>query len=284
MKQEQVFGAISYEYALGCLQASARPPLSKDQWNRFQGADFSQAMQLLRELGYPSGEDYLMVLEQDWEKTADFIREISPQPELTQLLFFEEDASNLKLYRKAVLAGRSMDGLLLRRGSMDLRLLQVCAEINEYSPLGEELENALAPLQDTEDPCRISCVIDNAFFARAKAKARQGRSASLAQLLEQYGRGRNSLTAWRLNQLGLDRKDYAWAFLPTEEPAQPFDETLSPKELSEQVNAAMDGALEQAGWGDPMGVIAGYFFQKKLESKALGQMLCEKKIEGGKAK
>ena len=53
--------------------------------------------------------------------------------------------------------------------------------------------------------------------------------------------------------------------------------------LFQEVNAALEAALEQAGWGDPMGVLAGYFLQKKLDRKALGLLLCEKKTAGGKA-
>ena len=283
MKQEQVFGGISYEYAIGCIQASSRPPLSKEQWNRLQSADFSQALGLLRELGYPSTSNFLEALELDWQKTASFVREISPQPELLHGLFFEEDALNLKLYRKAALAGISAKELPVQRGSMEPELLQVCAENNDYSLLGGELEQALLPLQDTTDPCQISCVIDNAFFAWAKSEAKQARSSSLAQLLEQYARGRNRLTAWRLNRMELSQKDYFFAFLPTQEPLEESVANLSQAEILEQVNAAMKAALEEAGWGDPMGVIAGYFFQKKLDNKALGILLCEKKTAGGKA-
>lgn len=283
MKQEQVFGGISYEYAIGCVQASARPPLSKEQWNRFASADFSQALGLLRQLGYPAGPDFLQALEEDFQKTADFLREISPQPELIQLLFFEEDALNLKLYRKAALAGMDVDTLPVQPGSLEPALLRVCGENNDYSLLGEELEQALAPLQETEDPCQVSCIIDNAFFARAKAKARQGRSPSLEELLEQYGRGKNRLTVWRLERLGLSVSEYPFAFLPTEEPPQEIPPELSGEELLGQVNAALEAALEQAGWGDPMGVLAGYFLQKKLDRKALGLLLCEKKTAGGKA-
>lgn len=281
MKQEQVFGGISYEYAIGCIQASSRPPLSKEQWNRFQSGSFSQGLGLLGELGCPVRDNFLEALEEDWQNTAAFVREISPQPELTQLLFFEEDALNLKLCRKAVLGGLSRTELPVQPGSLEPQLLWVCAENNDYSLLGEELEQALAPLQDTTDPCRVSCVIDNAFFARAKSLAKQGRSPSLVQLLEQYGQGKNRLTAWRLDRLGIT--DRSFAFLPTEEPAQELPAGISQQELLEQVHQAVNAALEEAGWGDPMGVIAGYFFQKKLEYRALGRLLCEKKTAGGKA-
>ena len=281
MKQEQVFGGISYEYAIGCIQASSRPPLSKEQWNRFQSGSFSQGLGLLGELGCPVRDNFLEALEEDWQNTAAFVREISPQPELTQLLFFEEDALNLKLCRKAVLGGLSRTELPVQPGSLEPELLWVCAENNDYSLLGEELEQALAPLQDTTDPCRVSCVIDNAFFARAKSLAKQGRSPSLVQLLEQYGQGKNRLTAWRLDRLGIT--DRSFAFLPTEEPAQELPAGISQQELLEQVHQAVNAALEEAGWGDPMGVIAGYFFQKKLEYRALGRLLCEKKTAGGKA-
>ena len=111
--------------------------------------------------------------------------------------------------------------------------------------------------------------------------AKQGRSPSLVQLLEQYGQGKNRLTAWRLDRLGIT--DRSFAFLRTEEPAQELPAGISQQELLEQVHQAVNAALEEAGWGDPMGVIAGYFFQKKLEYRALGRLLCEKKTAGGKA-
>ena len=88
-------------------------------------------------------------------------------------------------------------------------------------------------------------------------------------------------TNWRLHRLGI--ADRSFAFLPTEEPAQELPAGISQQELLEQVHQAVNAALEEAGWGDPMGVIAGYFFQKKLEYRALGRLLCEKKTAGGKA-
>ena len=72
-------------------------------------------------------------------------------------------------------------------------------------------------------------------------------------------------------------------FTEEEEPAQELPVGISQQELLEQVHQAVNAALEEAGWGDPMGVIAGYFFQKKLEYRALGRLLCEKKTAGGKA-
>ena len=150
MKQEQVFGGISYEYAIGCIQASSRPPLSQEQWNRFQSGSFSQGLGLLRELGCPVRDNFLDALEEDWQ-----------------------------------------------------------------------------------------------------------------------------------NRLGI--ADRSFAFLPTEEPAQELPAGISQQELLEQVHQAVNAALEEAGWGDPMGVIAGYFFQKKLEYRTLGRLLCETKTAGGKA-
>ena len=44
-----------------------------------------------------------------------------------------------------------MDTLPVQPGSLEPALLRVCGENNDYSLLGEELEQALAPLQETED-------------------------------------------------------------------------------------------------------------------------------------
>lgn len=280
MKQEPVFGAVSWEYALGCIQASSRPPLSREQWARLEAADFPQAVGLLRELGYSVGEDFLKSLEEDFRQTAAFVREISPCPSLEQLLFFEEDACNLKLYRKAAVAGMDFSSLLAAQGSMDPQLLAVCAEVNDYSLLGEELEQALSPLGETQDPCRISCVIDNAFFCRAKALARQINSFGLADLLERYGEIQNRLTAWRISRLGWEQKEHPFVFLSAPQPAEEEKE-LSRQEILEQADARWRQALEEASWTDSPGAFAGYFFEKKLEWKRLGRMLSEKKTGGG---
>ena len=105
-----------------------------------------------------------------------------------------------------------------------------------------------------------------AYFAELKGLSRTGAV--------------RAVDSW-LDRLGMT--DRSFAFLPTEEPAQELPAGISQQELLEQVHQAVNAALEEADWGDRMGVIAGYFFQKKLEYRALGRLLCEKKTAGGKA-
>lgn len=281
MSEYNAFGKKSYEFAIGRIRATNHPVLAGEQWSRLREADLTGAVKLLEEYGYPHveyGGSVRDSIDKEMERAVSFIRELAPDEELTNLLFFEEDALNLKLFLKAKLVGKSMEKLPTVEGSFQPELLRICAETEDFSMLGPVLEAELKGVEDMTDPFRISCAVDNAFFSYAVKGAEKKRCSALKKLLTEYGAGRNRLIAMRLRRLGTEPKDYI--FLPVSfSSAGAKDENRSEDEILQDVNKRLDDVLTEMGHDYGMGAIAQYYFQKKNEAAALRLLIARKSQE-----
>ena len=281
MTEYNVYGKKSYEYAIGRISGTTHRVLRAEEMARLREADGETAQKLLTDYGYPAvtgGKTVYDVIEDEKNTVSAFVREIAPDEELTQLLFFEEDALNLKILLKSEKIGKEADLDALCEGGFQKELLRICVKADDYSMLGETLETALAGIGNEENPCRISCLVDNAVFSYALCTAQKKNCRPLAELFTVYGEGKNRLTALRLQKLGKDLDDYAFAFLPV---ARPNETELrkTESEILEETEKALDNVLTDLGYGDGIGVIAQYYFRKKAEAGALRLLFAEKRAE-----
>lgn len=275
----------SYEYAIGCFKATSRQPLNAEQWQRLRAADRTGAEKLIAEFGFPpvsEGVTAVDSIEKDMASTVAFIRENAPDPELVDLLFFEQDALNLKILIKSARMGKNAPALELAEGGTDPEILKVCASTGDFSLLGKDLESSLAHVSEITDPGELSCVIDSAFFTHSVNTARRRMSFTFARLLEEYGKGRNRLTSLRLRRLGKDPADHPYAFFP-EKPGQEQinDAGKTEDDIVREVKKAFDNVIGELGFDEGMGFIARYYFLKKNDAAALRLMFAEKSIDGG---
>ena len=74
-----IYGKKSYEFAVGRIKAGERL-LSAEQWSRLRAAPRADAEKLIAEYGYSSDSDV------ELNRTVDFLKEISPDADLTELL------------------------------------------------------------------------------------------------------------------------------------------------------------------------------------------------------
>ena len=131
----------SYEYAIGCFKATSRQPLSAEQWQRLKSANRTGAEKLLAEFGFPAVNEECSAadsIEKDMAATVAFIRENAPDGELVDLLFFEQDALNLKILVKSARMGQKEPPFELAEGGTDREILKVCAQTEDFSLLGKE--------------------------------------------------------------------------------------------------------------------------------------------------
>ncbi len=275
----------SYEYAIGCFKATSRQPLSPEQWQRLKSADRSGAEKLLAEFGFPAVTDECSAvdsIEKDMAATVAFIRENAPDGELVDLLFFEQDALNLKILIKAARMGKAEPDFDLAEGGTDPELLKVCAQTGDFSLLGKDLETSLSGLENITDPGELSCVIDTAFLMHSVNAARRKLSFTFARLLEEYGAGRNRLTALRLKRLGKDPADFPYAFFPENKKSEKVNDAGKAEEdIVREVSKAFDNVIGELGFDEGMGFIARYYFLKKNDAAALRLMFAEKSLGGG---
>ncbi|MBS5843965.1 MAG: V-type ATPase subunit [Clostridiales bacterium] len=279
-KAVDIYGRKSYEFAVGRINANAHRPFSAEQWNRLQEADLWSAEKIVVEYGYPSireGETIFDSIEAGLKRTIEFIRDIAPDAELVNLLFFEEDAVNLKLFLKARLLGTEPASLPVCVGGINSELLRICVYTEDFSLLGETAQAILSDICTETDPRKISCLADNAMFCRALALAEKKHCVPLVHLMTEYGVGRNRRTALRLAALGADPQKYTDAFFPLEwESFRAADHEKTKADVLKDINKRLAAVTEEIGYDSGMGAIAQYYFMKKNEAAALRMLFTEK--------
>lgn len=281
MTEYNVYGKKSYAYALGRISGTSHRVLRAEEMARLREADSETAQKLLADYGYPAvqaGKTVYDAIEDEKNAVSAFVREIAPDEELTQLLFFEEDALNLKILLKSEKLGKEADLDALCEGGFQKELLRICVKAEDYSMLGETLETALAGIENEENPCRISCLVDNAVFSYVLLTAQKKNCRPLAELFTVYGAGKNRLTALRLQKLGKNPEEFDFAFLPVKKP-EVTDSKKSEADILAETEKALDNVLTDLGYGDGIGVIAQYYFRKKTEAQALRLLFAEKRAE-----
>lgn len=281
------FGSTSYEYAVGRIQATSHTVLTAEQWNRLQDGEEQEALKLLEEYGYPAaeGRSPQEVIGEELGRVASFVREISPDPAMTDLLFFEEDALNLKLYLKARLSGKNPDPLVSSLGSWPPDVMRICVEAEDFSLLGEDIAQDLQGIFEETDPGRVSCRVDAALYAHTLREAEKRRCRPLTDWLKRYGEGKNRITRARLEGLHRNPQDYPAAFLPLSFPdgadasasARP-EGSLTREELLAQEEERLQGAVKELRYDEGIGVIAVYYLSKKNEAAALRLLFARKKL------
>lgn len=281
MTEYNVYGKKSYAYALGRISGTTHRVLKAEEFARLREADTETAQKLLADYGYPtvpSDKTVYDVIEDEKNTVSAFVREIAPDEELTQLLFFEEDALNLKILLKSEKIGKEVDLDALCEGGFQKELLRICVKADDYSMLGETLETALSGIADEENPCRISCLVDNAVFSYALTTARKKNCRPLETLFTVYGESKNRLTALRLKKLQKDLDAYAFAFLPVKKPTD-AELRQSEEEILAETAKALDNVLTELGYSDGIGAVAQYYFRKKTEVQALRLLFAQKRAE-----
>lgn len=284
MNGEVDYGKRSYEYAIGAYKATSRQPLTDEQWLRLKNSDTTNAYRLLVEYGYPAvNGDFTVVdsIEKNMSDTVEFIRSNAPDNSLTDLLFFEEDALNLKMLIKAKRLGMDVSSVNLLNGSVSREILEICAKTEDFSLLGEEIEKMLASVPEITSPSELSCVIDSAMFAHSVKTAKKKLERAFADLLIEYGKSRNRLTALRLRSLQRNTEDYKFAFLPIEGQSYESDVNLSDSEILSSAKKAFDDILNKLDFDEGMGFIARYYFLKKNDASALRLLFAQKTLDGG---
>lgn len=277
-EKNETYGKKSYEYAVGTLSAGSFRPLTQEQWTRLEQADPAGMVQLLVEFGYAQkAHDVSGVTEEHLRAVRTLLRDISPDAQLTGAMFFENDATNVKLYLKAEMlkrqAGAPADGYF------DPETVRLCALAGDWSMLGAEAEALLGDISLEKDPFVLSCRVDNAMFSRALAVAKSKHCGALYNVLTEFARGRNRLTRERIKRFGGDAGKYEYAFLPVE--ADGESDTLTGEGLRADVDRRMKNALTEAGYAGNMGTLAEFYFTKKAEAARLRRLAASENAGGG---
>ena len=163
------FGAKSYEYAVGAIKATSHPPLTSEELRRLQDADSAEFSKLLDEFGWGKGieGDVNERIEGEMQYVIDFIKDVSPKKELCSLLFFEEDATNLKLFLKRRLIKSDVSDMVSDKGHIPWEILKASVDAWDFSLISEAVNEELKGYENETDPFIISSVAALALFTAA---------------------------------------------------------------------------------------------------------------------
>ena len=277
------FAKKSYEYALGAIKASSHPPLTDDELRRLEESDFNDFPRLLDEFSWGRGinGDLHERIEGEFEYAVTFIRDISPDISLTDLLLFEEDAQNLKLFLKGELIGRDVTDLATKGGSIPFEILRGSVEAGDYSLISDILDRELEGIENETDPFIISSRADRAIFMHTLEIANKKNNA-LYEMLLKYGAAKNRISEARLRLMGKDIQDIKHLLLPV-----PYtdisNDSREENEIISEANEAISRAMYDLRSGENFAPIAEYFFAKKTEAKILRRLLAKCELEQGEA-
>lgn len=274
------FGSKSYEYAVGCIKATSHPPLSAEQFRRLGDADASDFEKLLDEFNWGKGISGSLIerIEGEMEYVVSFIKDITPDKELTDLLFFEEDAGNLKLFLKGRLIGKDVTSMASKSSAIPPEIIRGSVEAWDFTLISEEVDNELKPYEDEKDPFVLSSVADRAIFLHTLNKAKKSNTA-LYEMLLKYAEAKNRIAEARLVQVGGEKRDIKNILLPVSYTSDDIEASKT-TDVINNAKATIERAMYDLRSGENFAPIAEYFFAKKSESAHLRRLLANLNLKG----
>ena len=275
------FGRKSYEYAIGCIKATSHPPLSKEQLKRLSEVSDRDFEKLLDEFGWAKGMEGSIGERIDGELSfaVSFIKDISPDTALTDLLFFEDDATNLKIFVKGRLLGRDVSGLALPSGSIPVEIIRGSVEAWDFTLISETVNHEMADYERETDPFVLSSVCDRAIFLHTLERAKK-ESPALYEMLLIYGESQNRIAEARAREMGRDPESIKKYLLPVGYTSPDFEKESTEGVIEESEEKTLR-AMDDLRTGESFAPIAEYFFAKKNESAVLRRLALEKTLRTG---
>ena len=197
----------SIAYAVGRVRAHARRPLGEAQLERLlSAATYEDALRMLTEMGWPDTQDSdvdtlsIGILEQ----ACGLLRDISPQPELTDTFLLRHDARNLKALLKARILGVKPEGLS-RCGTIPLDVMRHAVTERDYKKLPEILRQAIVALEKQValdvDPMAIDVRLDQALYSEIASRMKTSGSLPAKRYFEAKVDFHNAVALLRLNRI-----------------------------------------------------------------------------------
>lgn len=198
----------SYTYASARLSALSKRLVEPQTVRRMADGTLSDALRTLQDIRYGGGMDIRetnveQMITAEMRETMAEIRDISPNPTLTDLFLLRSDVQNIKALLKARMLGSS-DAPFSDGGLYSKEDLAAMIKEQHYDELPDELKTALLQLEKQlsirVDPQHISVVLDRAYLAYALRTAKK--DAVLSQYFSAMADFDNILTFLRVRAMG----------------------------------------------------------------------------------
>lgn len=205
----------SYLFAVGRIRVKENKLMGQDRIERMLDTDsLDDALKVLSESDYGSGEqvespyDYEKLLAAELKKVYDFIEEVTPNKELTDLFALQYDMHNLKSLIKGHYLGSQEDLPLASIGSIDLQDLTRAVKAKQYDSIPDYLAQALVKLEETFekgfDPHRLDFFLDQLYFKRVFEVLKKHKNPFMRELFVKRVDLTNIRTLLRVKTIGED--------------------------------------------------------------------------------
>ncbi len=205
----------SYAYACARISALEKGILNGQTAHRLAESSLDDVMRTLLDLRYggmpdATANDCERMIENERVRTAETIRELSPAPELTDLLLLQTDVQNLKALVKARMLGIA-DVELSEGGLYAAELLRRAVADQQYGELPEKLAEALTHMERLlavhAEPQIVSVSLDYGYLSCCLATAEKIGEPFAKQYFAALCDFDNVLTFLRLRAMGATKDD-----------------------------------------------------------------------------
>jgi len=212
----------SYAYACARISALEKSLFGRDAVRRMAEGTLEDALRQLSDAKYgnlpdATGEDTERMIESVRKQTAQTIRELSPDSELTDLFLLQTDAQNLKVLIKARLLGQT-DFAWLEGGLFTREQLSAMAAEAKYDLLPEEMRDAMvrleAKLKISQEPQLVSVYADYGYHAQCLAASKTVKEPFVKQYFAALCDFNNVITFLRMRAMGAQKEDLKEVLLP----------------------------------------------------------------------
>ena len=213
----------SYAYACARISTLEKSLFGKETIRRMAEGSLDDAMRQLVDAKYGSlpeatSEDVERMMETVRRQTAETIRELSPEPALTDLFLLSADVHNLKVQIKARLLGTA-DTVLLDGGLYSREQIADMVARQDYSALPPELACALNTLESKlriqPEPQTVSVLVDYGYRAHCLEAVKTCKEPFVKQYFAALCDFDNVITFLRMRAMGAQKEDLKSVLLPS---------------------------------------------------------------------
>ncbi|MFO7637196.1 MAG: V-type ATPase subunit [Clostridia bacterium] len=159
-----------YAYTVGRIRVAETRMLDAADFDRMLELKTPEdVLKMLNERGYPDSRDYEEVLKAETRKLYDYMREITPNPELFSLFLYRNDCHNLKVLLKNEFFGVADESMVAENGVFGYDVLKTMVRERAFSPLPEiirqGMEESMELFARTKDPQYIDIILDKAYHS-----------------------------------------------------------------------------------------------------------------------
>jgi len=242
----------SYPYACARISALEKGLFSGQALRKMAEGGLEDAMRALLDARYggipeATSEDCERMIENVRSETAETIRELSPDPRLTDLFLLQSDVHNLKVLIKARLLGTS-DMVLLEGGLYPVEKLREMTVEQKYEelpgPICAALNELERKLKIQVEPQMVSVMADYGYLKHCLSET-QNAEPFAKQYFEALCDFDNVITFLRMRAMGAQKEDLWDVLLPCAGIGS--DVLVAAYELSsESLTKALSGSVAKA--------------------------------------